>query len=442
MTAFMGMIGTGDWADNQVPESWAQYIMHEYPNGSAPMFAMQGMFKEEQVDSHTFHWWTKTTPVQAGAVTSVYIDSGLVTEYVYASHQSANGIAGQVVYAKVAEALAKEFRKGHNVRLRDSDQITADVYGRVVDVLYDGSNSYVAVKLREADDNHTSSSTYNLSTVDRILITSSSFSDASAAPSSITYLATEYSNYIQVFRNTMELGLIAKATSLRTGDAYLEEKRQCGELHSIEMEKSGFWGKKFTGTDDNGQPIYETQGLIDFVTTNASSNVVDFRNATDAAYSGKTWLQAGKKFLNTYIMQLARYLTGGECIAFCGDAALLAINDLAEAYGDISLTTKQKDYGIEVTEWHIPGMRVNLKTHPLFSHETTHQNMMVLLHPRNVKFAPLVGGGENFHTKYQMDLQVPGVLGKHEGYLTVGGWKFYFPNQFMVMYGVGQDNVN
>jgi hypothetical protein len=92
-------------------------------------------------------------------------------------------------------------------------------------------------------------------------------------------------------------------------------------------------------------------------------------------------------------------------------------------------------------KWITPFGTINLKTHPLFSHETTHQNMMVLLHPRNVRFCPLVGGGLNFRTKFEQNMQIPGQHSKVDGYYTAGLWKFYFPNQFMVMYNIGKDNT-
>jgi len=441
MTAFMGMRGTGDWATNQVPESWAQYILYEYPNGSAPLFAIQSMFRQETVDSHTHHWWTKTLPTQAGAVTNVYIDASLATAYVYATHQAVQGTAGGVVYVNVAEALAKECKVGHIVVLRDSDQLTVDVRGRVVDIAYNGASSYVAVKLTEDDDNHATSASYNLATVDRMLIIGSGYPEGSTAPDAIGYDPVEYTNYIQEFRDTLDISWIAQATTLRTGDAYKEAKRECSELHSIGIEKAGFWGQKFSGTGDNGKPLKLTQGIVPFVHENASANIVDFYTDSDAKFSGKTWLQAGKKFLDTYLAVLFRYLKG-EALAFCGDGALLAINELAETYGSMNITPMTTSYGIQVNRWITPFGTVMLKTHPLFSHETTHQNMMVLLHPRNVKFCPLVGGGKNFRTKFETNMQIPGQHSQVDGYYTVGLWKYYFPNQFMVMYGLGTDNSN
>ncbi|KKN73948.1 hypothetical protein LCGC14_0395130 [marine sediment metagenome] len=438
--AFLGMRGTGDWVTDQVPESWEEFIMREYPNGSAPLYAMQSMFREENVDSVDYHWWTKTLPTKAGDITNVYIDSGLATPYVYASHQSTYGIATAIVYVKLAAALVVEFKDTHLVLLRDSDQLLVDVRGEVKDVVVDGANSYIAVKLIEDDDNHGTSSSYNLATVDRVLIYSSAVPQGSVPPAAVAYDPTKYDGLVQEFRDVLDLTDIARATHLRTGDAYDEAKLELLDTHSQDIENTAFWGKAYDTSGDNGKRLTMTGGIFNFVADNAPANVLDYLTDTGSDYAGKTWLQAGKKWLNTYFMQLGRY-GENEVICFTGDAALLGINDLAEAYGDIQLKVSQQDYGIKVTTWIIPGLTVHFKTHPLFSHETTNQNTMVLLHPKNVKFSPLVGGGLNLRTSFETDMQIPGQHSKVDGFYTVGGWKFYFPNQFMVMRNVGKDNT-
>ena len=435
------MRGTGNWATNQVPESWAQYILYERPNGSAPLFAMQSMFKQESVDSYKYHWWTKTMPTQAGAATSVYIDAGLATEYVYATHQAAKGIAGATVYVKMAEALAKEFKPGHAVLLRDSSELDVDVAGKVTDVVYNGASSYVAVKLFEADDNHATVASYNLATVDRILIIGSGYPEGSGAPEAIAYDPVEYDNLVQNFRNTLDLTHTALATSLRTGDAYKEAKRELAEIHSMEIEKSAFWGVKYSGTGDNRKPERWTQGIFPFLKENLSSHILNYKSDTGADYAGKTWLQAGKKWLNANFTDLATYLPGGEILMFVGNKAFLGFEELAEAYGDINLTPGATSYGIRVVTWMTGALTVHIKTHPLFSHEATNQNLGVCLLPGNCKFCPLVGGGYNFNTKFETDMQIPGQHSKVDGYTTKGGWKFYFPNQFMVMQNIGKDNT-
>ena len=138
--AFFGMRGTGDWAPNQRPENWDQVILHEFPNGDAPLTALLSMFGKDTTDDPVFHWWTKRVPEQGGAVSNVYIDAGLSTAYSYSSHHSTFGVEGATVYVKVSEALAKEFRGGHDVVLRDSDQYDVDVTGEVVSVYLNGDS--------------------------------------------------------------------------------------------------------------------------------------------------------------------------------------------------------------------------------------------------------------------------------------------------------------
>ncbi len=437
------MRGTGDWATNQVPESWAQYILYEYPNGSAPLFAMQSMFSQETVDSHTYHWWTKTLPTRALALTAgaaVYIDSGLGTAYVYASHQTTKGIANATVYVKVTEAYAQEAKVGHMVRLVDSDQLDADITGRVVDVVYNGASSYLAVKLFEADDNHTTASSYNMATMDRIIIFSNVVPDGSVAPEAIAYDPVEYSNYVHNFRTTLDLTHQAIATSLRTGDAYKEAKRECAELHSIDIEQAAFWSPKYSGTGDNRQPLRTSQGLFAFLKENNSANIRDFTTDTGSDFAGKTWLQAGEYWLDKQITDLAVYFPQKDVVGFLGNKAYLGMTRLAKSGGDLNITPESTSYGLQVNKW-ISALNVNLMTHPLFSHETTNQYLMVLLHPKNCKFCPLVGGGMNFNTKFEQDMQLPGQHAKVDGYATTGGWKFYMPNQFMILRGIGQDNT-
>ena len=90
--AFMGMRGNGDWTTDQRPKNWREVILHEYPNGDTPLTAIMSMMKSEETNDPEFNWWTKRLPVQSGAA-AIYIDVGLATAYVYATHQATHGIA-------------------------------------------------------------------------------------------------------------------------------------------------------------------------------------------------------------------------------------------------------------------------------------------------------------------------------------------------------------
>lgn len=431
MAAFMGMRGTGDWATYQRPENWRQVILREFPNGSAPITAMTALMGSESTDDPTFHWWTKRLPSQGGDVTSVYIDSGLATEYVYGSHQTTHGTSGDTIYVKVAEALAKEFRDGHEVVLRDVDRYDVDIVGKVVDVVYNGASSYVAVKLHEADDNSATSSSYNLATVDRIIIIGNVNPEGGAIPRAVGYDPVHYYNYTQIFRTALEISRTAKKTKLRTGDAYQEMKREALELHSIEMEKALIWGVRAEGTGSNDKPERSFGGLLWFLRTYATSNLSDFR--LESAYSADSWSDSGENWFDAQLETLGAYAPP-EVIGFCGGGALTGISQLAKTYGNIQLTPKTKDYGLDVVTWINPHVTVHLKKHPLLSRESSTSNSMILMAPKNLKMRPLDD------TMFKTDREARGTDGSIEEFLSEIGPEFHFPDQFMFLDGIGEDN--
>ncbi|RLG99223.1 hypothetical protein DRO38_08025, partial [Candidatus Bathyarchaeota archaeon] len=62
MTAFLGMLGTGDWVDDQRPKSWREMILYLYPRSvgmkKAVLNAILSMIQSERVDDPEFNWWT------------------------------------------------------------------------------------------------------------------------------------------------------------------------------------------------------------------------------------------------------------------------------------------------------------------------------------------------------------------------------------------------
>jgi len=433
--AFMGMRGDGDWTANQRPENWREVILYEFPNGDAPITAILSMMPTEGTDDSVFHWWTKRLPGQAGAVSGVYIDAGLSTAYVYASHQSTFGAAGATIYVKVAEALAKEFRAGHQVLLRDSDRWDVDVVGKVTAVVYNGSNSYIAVKLLEDDDNSADSSNYNLSTVDRIIIIGNINPQGGPIPRAIAYDPVEFINYTQIFRSPLEITRTAKKTHLRTGDAYQEAKKEALRLHSIEQEKALIWGVLSSTIGANGKPERTFDGILSFLrkyATNPSQSLDNF--ALNSDYSGQSWLDAGEDWLDEKLEYLGTYAPS-EVIALCGAGALTGLHKLAKHLGNIQLTPGPgKTYGITFTTWLNPHITVHLKKHPLLSREPSTAHTMVLFSPKNIKMRILDD------TKFLPEREARGVDGSVEEYLSELGPEFHFPDQFMVLDGVGQDN--
>lgn len=56
MSAIAGLRGTGDWATDERPKNFREYILFRNPNGTAPLFAMTAKMKKETVDDPEFSW--------------------------------------------------------------------------------------------------------------------------------------------------------------------------------------------------------------------------------------------------------------------------------------------------------------------------------------------------------------------------------------------------
>ncbi len=440
MSAFLGMIGNGDWADNQRPKDYRQLILHEFPNGDAPITAITSMMKNEKTTSAEFNWWTKRLPSQSGAVSGIYIDAGLSTAYVYATHQSTFGVSGKVVYAKVAEALAKEIVPGHQVVLRDDDVFDVDVVGEVVGVNYNGSSSYIAVELLEDDDNSASSSSYNLSTVDRLIVVGNINAEGGMIPRGLAYTPVQYTNYTQIFRTAMEIARTARREKLRTGDQFVELKREALERHSIELEKALIWSVRSETIGSNGKPKRTFDGMLSFIRRNATStsltaqsSINDFRLNTN--YSGQSWLDGGEHWFDSMLEYLGTYAPN-EVIGLCGSGALTGIARLAKVNGNIQLQPgPNKTYGMSFTTWVNPHITVHLKKHPLMARESSTKYSMLLFSPKNIVMRVL----EN--TKFLKNRQAPGIDGEVHEFLTEIGPEFHFPDQFQWLNGIGCDNT-
>lgn len=433
MAGFLGMRGTGDWVTDQRPKNWRETILYLYPNGDLPLTAFMSKMKSEKTDDPEFNWWTKNLPTQRATVTGVYTDVALSSAY------TSGGVAGSVLYFKMSEDDSKHFRIGHQVLLRDASDYTVDVNGKVTVVTSNGVNSYIAVKLLEADDN--SSHSHDLSDCDTVVIIGNINSEGAPMPNSISYDPVKYYNYTQIFRTPLSITRTARETRLRTGDAYKEMKREALELHGIEQEKAFLFGIKTEGTGDNGKPERTTEGLIPHIRTYNSSLVNDY--SLNTTYTGKNWLDdgGGEDWLDSYLMNLFLY-GKTEKIAFCGNGALLGLTRLAKAGSHITLTGKTVSYGIKVIEWVTPFGTLYLKNHPLFNYETTLRYSMLIFEPENLRYRYVTD--TTFYGEKGNTASSGNNSGRKDGtdeeFLTECGLEYHHAYTGAFLNGVGVDN--
>src|SRR3990172_1796370 len=371
---FLGMRGNGDWVADQRPLNWRQQILYLYPNGMAPLTAILSMLGSEKVDDPQFHWWTQEQSAVAGAVAGVFTLPDLSVAYV------SGGAIGDVLYVQVTTVLANRIREGHKILLRDASDYRVDVVGKVTGVTRGTTNSVLAVRLLEADDN---SPDNDLSDCDNFKIIGNINPEGGEMPDAIALNPTKVYNYTQIFRTPLSITRTARKTQLRTGDQYQKAKSEALEMHSWEMELAFLWGIRTENIGDNGKPERTTMGVINFIRQYAAANCDDY--TLNATYAGQTWVTGGQTWLNNLLEQIFRY-GAAEKLVLCGSGFLMGIDALAQAGGTINLQPGAKTYGMEIRQWLTPFGVINMKTHPLFSYDATTRNMGVVLEPKELTY--------------------------------------------------------
>jgi hypothetical protein len=322
---------------------------------------------------------------------------------------------------------------------RDASDLTVDCVGKITVRVANGASSYVGALLLEADDN---SSSGDLSDCDTALIIGSAHAEGAAMPDAIAYNPTKWYNFTQIFRNSLEMTRTAMQTHLRTGEQYKEAKREALEMHSIEQEKAYLWGVPSELTGTNGKPERTTLGIIPAIRGGYTGHggdagtVNDFTTNTD--YTGKTWLSSGETWLDEQLEVIFRK-GSSEKLAFAGSGALAAINRLIKNGGNFDYTPKTTSYGIKVNEWVTAFGTINVMRHPLFTHEVTTRNAMVIFEPKDLKYRYIQD------TMFKKDDRLKkGSYTSRDGikeeYLTEAGLEYHHPDGWGYLTGFNTDN--
>jgi len=428
---FLGMRGTGDWVADQRPKSWRQQILKLYPNGDAPLTAILSMLKSESLTDPEFNWWTQEQSAVAGDVAGIFTLPDLSVPY------AGGGQAGTVVYVSITTALANRIREGHQILLRDASDYRVDVVGKVTGVSRGAVNSVLSVKLLEADDN---SPTNDLTSCDNFKIIGNINPEGGEMPDAISMNPTKVYNLAQIFRTPLSITRTARKTKLRTPDQYQQAKAEALEMHSWEMELAFLWGIRTENIGDNGKPERTTMGAINFIRTYAAANCDDY--SLNANYAGRTWAAGGEDWFKAMLEQIFRY-GRNEKLALVGSGCLLGIDKLAMTSGQINLAPGQKTYGMAIKTWETPFGTLHMKTHPLFSHDATTRNMMVILEPQELRFRYVDDTtfyGESSDKTHPEGYGGKRIDGTNEEFLTEAGLEFGLAQKCGLLNGVGVDN--
>lgn len=439
VVSYFGMRGSGDWSADERPKNWRQKILEMDPNGETALTGILSKTRSEPTDDPEFYWWEQSLATQAGDLegSGLYTDQAMTTAYTTSDSLA----VGDTIYAKVAEVTVNEIREGHLVMLgyysATAPDNTRRRRGKVVGRSVNGSNSMVAIRMREAD----SASSTNLSTATRIQVIGNSNAEGAGMPDGIQYDPTKFYNGTQIFRTPLRFTGTALSTETRTSNDYKRAKAQILKYHGIEMEKALLYnGPRYEGTASNGKKERESAGLLWWINNYASDNVDNYVTASGIS-SSTTFVSGGQEWLDDKFENVFKYGSGKK-LALCGTGAVNALQSIAKQYGTINLEPTTKAYGLNTRTWITPFGELDIMIHPLFSHEKTENTSMLIVEPQNIIMRPLKGRDTKFKKDDRLERGgAGGVDGIEEEFLTEIGWEFHHPETMSYLTGLGMTHA-
>jgi len=256
--SIIGLRDTSNFVVDQRPKNWRAGVLMLYPNGDTPLFGLTAAMRSEAADDPEYSWWEKAMDdrrvVLSADITNVATTIGVT-------------------------AGAQTFKQGDVLRVEE--------HGELVRVSADPSSDTSLTVVRGVAGT-TAAAVTVASENPHLIEAGSAYEEASLAPTGINYDPVKKYNYMQIFRNTLEVSRTAMKTRLRTGDAVKEAKRECLEYHSAAIERALWFGSRHEGTL-NGKPHRYTGGVLSFIpagnTEDYSANTLSIDELEELMYN-------------------------------------------------------------------------------------------------------------------------------------------------------------
>lgn len=344
MPGFAGLRGTGDWAVDERPKNFREFILWRSPNGQAPLTALLSRMASEKVDDPEYNWWEEElTPVRLtinGVINTVTETTFVVTA------DALLLVANDVLLIEVSDITGAELVRVNAV----ADDTTFDV------LRSEAGTTAVAIP--------DTTSLTRIGTVN---------AEGVVSPNVANRNPTKVLNFCQIFRKAYEMTNTARLTRTRTGDPLRNDKKRKMFDHSVDLELAFLFGKPFetTGGPDS-KPLRYTGGLRHFITTNVTVFVTTPTETTfiDAVSPVFDFDGGG----------------GNERIIFCGNGALTGLNRLAKNGMQVETNEVVRLFGMELRRWIIPQGTFLLRSHPILNVHGQYKNSMFIIDPSALKY--------------------------------------------------------
>jgi hypothetical protein len=322
----VGLLSSANAPSNLNAVSFAQAITRLMPNGTAPLFGLTSLLKDETASNIEHGYFSKTM-----IFPQLKIDNG-------AGYNAAATTFAVDAYADIVPGdLVRNERTGEIMMIATTPSTTSVTVTRAV-------GSVVAAAINDNDD---------------LFTIGNAFEEGSTRPSAVAIIADRYVNNTQIFRNSWAVTKTAAAIPQIAGAGYVSESRQdCAALHAMAIEKALFFGQKFMGTK-NGQPLHTMEGIIARVNAAASGNVT-----TLGATTNWTQLEAA---LDKTLQTVTDPKGGNIRTMFVGGTARRVMHNIARLNSTYQISTAETSWGLQLDMVRTPRGTFEMIEHPLFN---------------------------------------------------------------------------
>lgn len=335
MAVQSGVYNTTNFTTDLAKKSFAGMITRLMPNGSAPLYAMTSMMKDE-VAAQIEHGYFSKTMVFPQITLGAAVADGVATAFTVTS---STGIVPGMLFR-------------HETTF---EQILVTAVGGPTSVTVRRAVGTVA---GAAMSNST-----------RLFQSGNAYEEGSARPIAVHILADRFTNYTQIFRNSWALTDTVRATLVIAGESTVaESKADCAAFHATDIEKAIFFGQKYMGTLNN-QPLHTMDGLINITTTAAAANIT-----TLAATTNWTQFEAA---VDPWFNQVTDPKTGNSRTLFVGGVAKRVINNICRLNSTYFVQQNENSWGLKFDEIYTARGMLTMVEHPLFNSNNVWSKMAV-----------------------------------------------------------------
>jgi len=325
MPGVTGVWNTSNITQDLAKKSFAAMITRLMPNGTAPLFGLTALLKEETAYQFEHGYFSKTMifpSYQVSGAGQTNVDT------LFTGVSTTNILPGMLLRVDTTN---------ENILVLAVVSPTQLSVQRAV-----GTIAAVAI-----------GASVNLWMV------GNAFEEASLRPQSMVIVPNRITNYTQIYRNTWALSKTAGATMTIAGSGNIAESRQdCAAFHAADIEKSFFFGQKFLGSR-NGQPFHTMDGLISIVTQNAAGNITTLGATT-------TWTQL-EAALDPAFNQITDPKVPNMRAFFVGGPARRVIHNICRLNSTYFIQGNETSWGLQFDTIKTPRGTFNIIEHPLFN---------------------------------------------------------------------------